>query len=405
MLLFLFLLWKKTKTFFGIIFIIMKVKPGKIVLICALVLCTALLLFSFYDSSVDVDYARFIELWEGGRIENAIISSDEIVFNVSGEKGSFSTTNPSSPTLVEDMLLSGVDVSYANSSNLDYILNLVFDVLFIGILFFAIYKLVSTYQKTFKVVRHTGVHFSDIAGMHTLKSEMMKVVDVLKNKNSHGVREISGIILEGPPGNGKTLFAKALAEESGLSFIATKGADFQGALMGLGAAKVKMLFSKAARKRPCIIFIDEFDSIGERRNYAGSGIDKENNRILTTLLNEMDGFSSLKGVLVIAATNSYQSLDPALVRPGRFDLKFHIDNPNSEERAELVEIYTRGKNIDSSVDTEMLVSLFDGLSSSAIESVLNEAQILASSSSGIISLDTVINSASLVNVRINQKRR
>lgn len=383
----------------------MRVKAGKIVLICTVVICAVLLLFTFYDSSVDVEYARFIELENSGKIESAIISPDEIVFSITGEKGTYSTINPSSPSLIEDMLLKGVDVSYANSSDLDYILNLLFDALFVGILLFAIYKLISSYRKTFKVVGHTGVHFSDIAGMHALKSEMMKVVDILKDKNPNGAREISGIILEGPPGNGKTLFAKALAEEAGLSFIATKGADFQGALMGLGAAKVKMLFSKAARKRPCIIFIDEFDSIGERRNYAGSGIDKENNRILTTLLNEMDGFSSLRGVLVIAATNSYQSLDPALVRPGRFDLKFHIDNPNAEERAELVDIYRKGKNFDSSLSSDILVSLFDGLSSSAIESVLNEAQILASSSNGVISIDTVMNSASLVNVRLNHKRR
>lgn len=404
MLLFPFL-GKKTKAIFGIIFRIMRVKAGKIVLICTVVICAVLLLFTFYDSSVDVEYARFIELENSGKIESAIISPDEIVFSITGEKGTYSTINPSSPSLIEDMLLKGVDVSYANSSDLDYILNLLFDALFVGILLFAIYKLISSYRKTFKVVGHTGVHFSDIAGMHALKSEMMKVVDILKDKNPNGAREISGIILEGPPGNGKTLFAKALAEEAGLSFIATKGADFQGALMGLGAAKVKMLFSKAARKRPCIIFIDEFDSIGERRNYAGSGIDKENNRILTTLLNEMDGFSSLRGVLVIAATNSYQSLDPALVRPGRFDLKFHIDNPNAEERAELVDIYRKGKNFDSSLSSDILVSLFDGLSSSAIESVLNEAQILASSSNGVISIDTVMNSASLVNVRLNHKRR
>ena len=111
-------------------------------------------------------------------------------------------------------------------------------------------------------------------------------------------RKIKGIILEGPPGNGKTLFARALAEESGVNYIATKGADFQGAVMGLGAMKVKMLFNKAKKKKPCIVFIDEFDSIGERRNYAGTGIDKENNRILTTLLNEMDGFGGTKGVLI-----------------------------------------------------------------------------------------------------------
>lgn len=373
-------------------------------MICALVLCAVLLGFSFYDDSKDVLYTDFIAYEESGKIESAVISDEEIVFSLKGENGKYSVVNPSSPTLVEDMLISGVDVSYATSSNLDYALNLIFDVLFIGILVFGIYKLCSIYSKTFKVVRHTGVHFSDIAGMHDLKREMMKVVDILK-KNNKSARPISGIILEGPPGNGKTLFARALAEEAGLSFIATKGADFQGALMGLGAAKVKMLFSKAGKKKPCIIFIDEFDSIGERRNYAGSGIDKENNRILTTLLNEMDGFSTERGVLVIAATNSYQSLDPALVRPGRFDLKFHIDNPNAEERRELVELYTKNKSLDSALSPDVLVSLFDGLSSSAIESVINEAQILAANSGGVITLEIIARSAALVSVKLNTKRR
>ncbi|MDD7588878.1 AAA family ATPase, partial [Bullifex porci] len=161
--------------------------------------------------------------------------------------------------------------------------------------------------------------------------------------------------------------------ECGVNFIATKGADFQGALMGLGAFKVKMLFSKARRKKPCIIFIDEFDSIGEKRSYQGSGIDKENNRIITTLLNEMDGFSSLNGVVVIAATNSYQSLDAALVRPGRFDLKYTISNPDKDTRGELIDIYTKGKPLAPELTRDMLVNAFNGLSCAAIESILNEA--------------------------------
>ena len=194
----------------------------------------------------------------------------------------------------------------------------------------------------------------------------------MKNKKQ-GIRNSRGIILEGPPGNGKTLFAKALAQECKVNFIATKGADFQGALMGLGAFKVKMLFAKAKRKKPCIIFIDEFDSIGEKRSYQGSGIDKENNRIITTLLNEMDGFTSLNGVIVIAATNSYQSLDAALVRPGRFDLKYTINNPDKETRGELIDIYTKGKPLAPELTKEILINAFNGLSCVAIESILNEA--------------------------------
>ena len=213
--------------------------------------------------------------------------------------------------------------------------------------------------------------------MDGVKEDMMFLADVLKNPqkyNQKGLRPVKGVILEGPPGNGKTLFARALAHETDVNFIATRGADFQSAMMSMGARKIRMLFSKASRRRPCIIFIDEFDSIGERRNYAGTGIDKENNRIITTMLNEMDGFSPNNGLLVIAATNSYASLDPALIRPGRFDLKYTVGNPDYATRCRLVELYTKGKTLSAEVSKEALAQATDGLSCSAIEALLNEAQ-------------------------------
>ena len=226
--------------------------------------------------------------------------------------------------------------------------------------------------------RPHGVRFGDIAGMDNLKKDLFFLVDVLKNPKKYEgrMRPVKGVILEGPPGNGKTYFAKALASEADVNFIATKGADFQSALMSMSARKLKMLFNKARRHRPCIVFIDEFDSIGERRNYAGTGIDKENNRLITTMLNEMDGFMPFGGMLVIAATNSYASLDPALIRPGRFDLKYTIGNPDPKTRAELVAMYTKGKTLSAELSTEALVSAFDGASCAAIEAVLNEAQAI-----------------------------
>lgn len=365
----------------------------------------ALGFFLTYDSSEKMPYKEFRTYADDGLIASAVFSDDEIRFHIAGSNKEYRTVNPGSSELVEMLLMDGTDVRSGSDSTLDDYINLVFDALFLGIVVFALYKLISAYHNTFHLVRHTGVHFSDIAGMHELKEEMMAAVDVLKGKRIPGVRPTGGIILEGAPGNGKTLFAKALAEEAGVNFIASKGADFQGAVMGLGAAKVKMLFSKARRCRPCIIFIDEFDSIGEKRNYAGSGIDKENNRIITTLLNEMDGFSSSSGVLVIAATNSYESLDPALIRPGRFDLKFHISNPDSASRAELIEIYTRDKRLSDDISSDRLVSLFEGLSASAIEAVLNEAQMMAERRDGIINSRDIELSAAKIDVRLCNKRR
>ena len=149
------------------------------------------------------------------------------------------------------------------------------------------------------------------------------------------------------------------------------------------------------------MFIDEFDSIGERRNYAGTGVDKENNRIITTMLNEMDGFSTTDGVLVIAATNSYASLDGALVRPGRFDLKYTVGMPDAATRRELVRIYTKGRVLASNVTSELLVSWTAGLSCAAIEALLNEAQSLALlSESCVIDRDDVIRAAEKVQVKL-----
>ena len=264
--------------------------------------------------------------------------------------------------------------------SINSILDLIFDVFFFAAVGFGLAKLISFSTKTFKLVRHTGVHFSDIAGMEDIKKEMMYVVDILKNSRKYsdsGVRQVKGIILEGLPGNGKTLFAKALAEEAGVNFIATKGADFQGAVMSMSAVKVKLLFKKARSHKPCIVFIDEFDSIGEKRNYAGTGIDKENNRMLTTLLNEMDGFTPSSGILVIAATNSYQSLDPALVRPGRFDLKYTIGNPDSQTRRELIRLYSKENKYSEDISEDLLTAATEGLSCSAIETLLNEAKTLS----------------------------
>ncbi len=351
-----------------------KSKPVLVVLIIALIICA----FTFVPLAFkgeEMPYSTFYESVNSGDVASVSLEGDYLNYKLkSGEK--FSTSNPDSPALKETLLLNGVEVK-DNTSSLDSITDTIFNFIFIFLIGGLAYKGLSWYHKTFKVVRHTGVNFNSIAGMDGLKKDMNFALSVLKGeKQMPNHRPLKGIILEGPPGNGKTMFAKALAEEAGIPFIATRGADFQGAVMGLGAMKVKMLFNKARKKRPCIIFIDEFDSIGEKRNYAGSGIDKENNRILTTLLNEMDGFDEKNGILVIAATNSYQSLDPALIRPGRFDLKYTISNPDSKTIIELVNIYTHGKKLNEQLTPEVLATIFAGLSSAAIATVLNEAEMI-----------------------------
>lgn len=342
-------------------------------LVAVIIIAAAVVVFGFdlFDRSINVGYKDFKSELNSGAIESATITTSKIKYTLKDDSTIYSVNNPQTPTLIEELLLNDVEIKN-DDLDINAIGDMAFNLLFFALIFFGIYKLISWYTNTFKVVHSTGVNFSDVAGLNDLKKEIKFTIELMKNKKQ-GIRNSRGIILEGPPGNGKTLFAKALAQECKVNFIATKGADFQGALMGLGAFKVKMLFAKAKRKKPCIIFIDEFDSIGEKRSYQGSGIDKENNRIITTLLNEMDGFTSLNGVIVIAATNSYQSLDAALVRPGRFDLKYTINNPDKETRGELIDIYTKGKPLAPELTKDILINAFNGLSCAAIESILNEA--------------------------------
>ncbi len=339
----------------------------------ALVIVIALVL-SYVLSPDTVSYRDFREAAERGEVSSVTLKQNSIEYTA-GDGRRLRTDNPSTPTLKEELLLKGIAVKDERESSLESTLNNLFNIIFLLAVAFGIYKLITYAGRTFHIVKKTGVTFSDIAGMNDVKEEIMAAVRTLSEAKPSS-RTVRGIILEGPPGNGKTLFARALASECGVSFISSRGADFQGAVMGLGAFKVKLLFSKAKRNRPCIIFIDEFDSIGEKRNYAGSGIDKENNRILTTLLNEMDGFRSSERILVLAATNSYESLDSALVRPGRFDLKFTIPNPDAPTRIELIRMYLGNTALEDGLNEEALSLLFSGLSAAAIETVLSEAKSL-----------------------------
>ena len=376
----------------------------------ALVLATIIIL-SIVDSKKYeyVSYKDFNIFLENEEVDRVTLEDSKVKFTKKNDQKLFYTDNPNNENFSEKLLLKGVNLEKNSTKDtIAFIFDILFYLFFFSVVIFAGTKFLGFTGGNFKVVKHTKIKFDDIAGMDDLKQEMKQIVDVLKNPEEYknrGIRQTKGIIFEGNPGNGKTLFAKALAEELNVNFIATRGADFQSAMMSMGAQKIKALFRKAKRYKPCIIFIDEFDSIGEKRNYAGTGVDKENNRIVTTMLNEMDGFETQDGILVIAATNSYSSLDQALIRPGRFDLKYTISNPDNNTRIKLIELYTKQKKLSDEIDKQQLADCFENLTCSAIETVLNVASMEASlEKHDEISLDNIVVAARKTNCSINLKR-
>lgn len=336
--------------------------------------------YSTKSSAQEVPYSKFYSLVESGSISSVHITENDILF-VQNET-EYKTVNPQSPMLEEYIrrYVDEVDVDrFSVESTISFIFDCFFYVFFFGLIFIAFRKFIS--PNTFKVVHKTGVKFDDVVGMDSLKRDMTQVMKIMKNPEEYakkGIRLPKGILLEGEPGNGKTLFAKAVAGEAKVNFIPAKATDFESMFMAIGPMKVKLLFKKARRQAPCIVFIDEFDGIGTRRNYSGSAIETENTRIVTALLNELDGFEATKGVVVIAATNSIQALDPALIRPGRFDAKFSVPYPDYKARVALVNMYCKGKNFALECTAEKLASTFDGFSCAKIESILNKAALLAS---------------------------
>ena len=332
----------------------------------------------FSQKKTAVPYAKFYELAGAGQIDSAIIKEGAIDFTSQGK--TFTTQNPDSPTLHEYLLQNGakVTVEKDGAELFNLIFDLIFYVFFFGIIIVVFRKFVS--PNTFKVVHNTGVKFENVVGMENLKRDMTQVMKIMQNPATYaakGIRMPKGILLEGEPGNGKTLFAKALAGEARVNFIPAKATDFESMFMAIGPMKVKLLFRKARRRAPCIVFIDEFDGIGTVRNYSGSALETENTRIVTALLNELDGFEATKGVLVLAATNSIQALDPALIRPGRFDARFCVPYPDYNARVQLAAMYSKGKNPAAECTPEAIAKMTDGYSCAKIESVLNRAALIA----------------------------
>lgn len=225
-----------------------------------------------------------------------------------------------------------------------------------------------------------GVRFKDVAGLNEEKQELEEVVDFLRypaKYSAAGAKIPKGILLVGPPGTGKTLLAKAISGEAGVPFLSISGSDFVEMFVGVGASRVRDLFAEAKKNAPCIVFIDEIDAVARRRGSGLGGGHDEREQTLNQMLVEMDGFDLNEGVIVIAATNRVDILDPAILRPGRFDRKVMVGRPDVRGREEILKIHARNKNINSDVSFEEIARTTTGFSGADLENLLNEAAILA----------------------------
>lgn len=335
--------------------------------------------------ATSVSYNDFIKKVEEGNVEEVVINFSSEKFTFSDKDGKlYETDNPMDDNFKKFLLENDIKVTVINISTHIIVVEILFGVLrFAIIVFFFMLVLNKSGIKMFEkkenlVVDIPNVTFDNIAGNSESKEDMEFLVKFLKNPEKYyemGAKLPKGVVLYGPPGTGKTLTARAIAGEAGVPFFSASGSDFVEMYVGLGAKRVRELFEDARKKAPCIIFIDEIDAIGTHRGAYGGN--SENDQTINALLSELDGFSSRESIIVMVATNRIEDLDPALIRPGRFDRHIAINLPDNEDRLEILNIYAKDKKLSDDVDLEELAKLTIGFSGAGLEALMNEAAIMA----------------------------
>lgn len=349
----------------------------------------------------NLTYTEFMSKVDNGEIASASIIESQNFFTATDTDGNeYTIPNPDYDEFRKDLMTSGVDLEISKVSVFEAVSSAISSMPMLILLFIIIWYVLKTMggQTTtlYKLYKAEDViTFADVAGMSEAKAEVQFAVSQIKNAKKLkelGTKPCKGILLEGPPGTGKTLLAKAIAGEAKVPFISTNGSDFIEMFVGLGAARVRALWELAELNAPCVLFIDEIDAVGRRRRGSGDGAAMEANQTLNELLGRMDGLSSSAGIFVVAATNRSDDLDPALLRPGRFDKKLYIGPPKTKkDRDEIVSLYMKNKKFNEDATLNAVSRLMFGFSGAEIEQVLNESVLvsLQEGRDGIVSLKDV----------------
>ena len=369
-----------------------------------IVLCITLAVVSMMNSALkksqsqEVSYDEFVRMIEDGEVEAVRESGSRLVIVPKSSSTQYSrliqyyTVRVQDLKLTDRLLESGVrfegEDTRASSSIINFIVGWVLpSVLMIGLLYMMFSRMgggggimgVGKSNAKVYVQKETGVTFADVAGEDEAKESLVEIVDFLHNPQKYtkiGAKLPKGALLVGPPGTGKTLLAKAVAGEAQVPFYSLSGSDFVEMFVGVGASRVRDLFKQAQQSAPCIIFIDEIDAIGRSRDSRFGGND-EREQTLNQLLSEMDGFDSSKGLLVMAATNRPEILDPALLRPGRFDRRVIVDKPDLKGRVNILKVHSKDVRLDETVDFEEIALATSGAVGADLANMMNEAAINA----------------------------
>ena len=383
-----------------------EVKPPKkplIIYYCiamlVLILLNALVMPSIYKASIsEVSYSEFLDMLDKKCITRAEIEDDAITFlaTTDGKQGIYTTGRIDDDQLVERMRSAGVDFAKSiptqNSPLLGFLMTWILPmVLFIAVGLLLMQQMskrmggagaMSFGKSNAKVyvAAQTGISFANVAGEDEAKAALKEIVDFLHNPEKYtaiGAKLPKGVLLVGPPGTGKTLLAKAVAGEANVPFFSISGSEFVEMFVGMGAARVRDLFKQAQEKAPCIVFIDEIDAIGKKRDTSPMGGNDEREQTLNQLLTEMDGFDGSKGVVILAATNRPESLDKALLRPGRFDRRVPVELPDLQGREAILKVHAKDVKISPNVDWRTIALATSGTSGAELANIVNEAALLA----------------------------